>query len=165
MSGRGLHIALTDAERARFLAAPDDARCEALFDAEEAAFAQGRAAETDKAWFGLHLALTGKMPLRDSDRSVYPLDRVVMGGADVYGGGDYIMRMITPTEVADVAPALAVITDDKLRDFYDARCNIDDYADYGDDDFEYMLSWFGPLKDFFARESGTGRHVIFSTDI
>lgn len=162
---RGLHIALTEDELATLRAAgDDDARRAALFAIEDAAFPGGRAQESDKAWFAIHLALTGKMPLRDADRSTYPLDRVIMGGEKIFGADDFIMRLIAPAEVADAAPALAAIDDGRLRDLYDARCNIDDYLDYGDEDFEYTLSWFEGVKEFFAREAGTGRHVLFSVD-
>ncbi len=82
MSLRGLYIALTDEEKAKLLAgADDDERLEIVQNIEDE-WDEARFQETDKAWYPIHMALTGRRPVRDPDRMVetYPLDHVVMGG-------------------------------------------------------------------------------------
>lgn len=178
MAGRGMFFAITEAQRDRLLGEPDDdARRRCLADIE-AGSAPEFAAETDKAWEAMHRCLA-RLPSNEplfaeappgsrrygarGDVGDLPLRICVLGGRKIMDDeGRYIIRLIEPEDVSSVAAALPAITEDAMRDRYDATCEA--LAEYGDDDFDYMWQWFEDVRAFYGRVAPTGRSVIFTAD-
>ena len=76
---------------------------------------------------------------------------------------NYFIRLIEPSEVIDLVPALKAIDEDNLRARYFKHCN-GAWPEYGEEDFEYTWEYFEMLRDFFERMAGNGRAVIFTAD-
>lgn len=160
MTARGAHFAIDDALARRLLDAGDDDELVAIVDeiedAWEAAF------ETDKAWDALHRCLSnGTLNVTEGEP---PLNRVFFGGRVLTQESDYFVVLITPSEVQEVADALAKVPEDWLRRrYFDTP-----FPDYEDeksaDDCEYMLSSFRGLPEFFRQAAVQRRYVIFTVD-
>ena len=92
----------------------------------------------------------------------YPLNAMILGGRQVHAGDDYIVSLLTPKQVRDVAAAAYPLTRETLAAGY-ARIDVEDYGPhYGDEDFTYTWSNFGDLKIFFHRSADDEQHVIFT---
>lgn len=171
MSRLGVFIALTDAERDKLIAAAsEDDRVEVLCDIDEAC-EESRRQETDKAWYPIHLALSGRRPVDDPDHdpTTYPLDHVIMGGRSLFGKGDpetdeWIIRLNEPKIVADIVRAFETMTMAQMRELYDKAAAIEPDVQCGDEDFEYAMAYLDEVKKFFAREAQTGRWIVFMAD-
>jgi len=163
MACRGVHFALTDEQADRLLEAAeagDDALMEVVEEIEEA-WEREWLAETDKAWDGIHRCLTdGKLEWGDT-----PLHKCILGRFNLHAGDDYLINLLDPNEVAEVAAAVAAIDRDALRRGYDA---IDPESYYylvrSDSDFEYTWTNFVGLRDFFRKAADAGRAVMFTAD-
>ena len=118
--------------------------------------------DTDKAWDAIHRCLTdGYLGL---DNGSYPLKAAVLGGRHLHNGEDYIVSLLTPDLVRDVARALAEVSRETLRAGYLA-IDPDDYGpEFGDEDFDYTWENFTDLVAFFHRSALAGSHVIFTVD-
>ncbi|MFO0950660.1 MAG: YfbM family protein [Isosphaeraceae bacterium] len=117
--------------------------------------------ETDKAWDAIHRCLTdGTL----SGEGPAPLHLAVLGGRSLYVEEDYVVRYLTPAEVAEVARALAGLD----RDWFLGRYQSLDPDDYdgpmGEDDFEYTWENFAGLRDFLRAAAEKGLAVIFTVD-
>ena len=171
MSRLGLFMALTDAEREKLLAAgSDDERLDIVQGIEEE-WDESRILETDKAWYPIHLALSGRRPVDDPDHdpATYPLDHVIMGGRSLHGKGDpdtdeWIIRLNEPRIVADIVRAFDTMTVAQMRALYDKAAAIEPDVQCGDEDFEYAMAHLDEVKKFFAREAQTGRWIVFMAD-
>ncbi len=72
--------------------------------------------ETDKAWDGIHRALTdGELSWANGS---YPLNHVILGGELLYPRSDHILTMKTKEQVREIAAALKEVTKDKLMAGY-----------------------------------------------
>jgi hypothetical protein len=156
----GVHFAI-DAEAAdRLLTAADDDQVAALIEEiEEETIGVGHC-DTDKAWDAIHRSLTDGY--LGYGNGTFPLNAVILGGAQVYEGDDYIVSLLAPEQVREVAGAAAEVDQATLRAGYD-RIDVEDYGpEFGDEDFAYTWSNYTDLVTFFHRAAETGQHVIFT---
>ncbi len=88
----------------------------------------------------------------------------VVGGRQLYKRDDYIIALVTPEEVSEVATSLAEVDEVWLR----ARYGAIDADDYGypksPEDCDYTWDYFKSLAPFFKRAGDAGRYVIFTVD-
>lgn len=165
MAWRGVHFAVDEAMAARLLAADNDAALKDIVIEEiEEAWDRDWLYQTDKAWEGIHRALTdGKL---EYDNGSYPLNACILGGEQLHDDEDYIVAFVRPEQVAEVAEALKAIDRAALARGY-AQIGADDYygPEPGDDDFDYVWEWFEGLPNFFAKAAAAGRAVIFTVDV
>ena len=166
MASRGVHFALAPEDVESLRALEDEGeRLDHLQEViEEGYFADQKdfVAETDKAWDAIHRALSdGELTWDGGD---YPLNHAVLAGELLYTDDDYIMSLKTPSQVSDIAGALARITEPEFRRRYFAI----DADSYGfpltDEDFGYTWGWFETLREFYARAATARRHVLFTAD-
>ena len=116
MGSRGVHFAIDDKMADRLLTAEDDDDLAALIEEIEEGNAHVGHCGTDKAWDAIHRSLTdGHLAY---DNGVYPLNAAILGGRQLYEADDYIVSLLTPTQVHDVAEAVAAITENQLRTGY-----------------------------------------------
>jgi hypothetical protein len=162
MACRGVHFAIT-AEQAQALMAAggDDAIRELVEDIEEA-WDEDNLAESDKAWDAMHRCLTGGE--LEFGNGAYPLSHCVLGPRQLLEGEDYIVSLILPNEVRDVAKALEGISRDWFRQQY-STCVPRGYApEYGPEDEEYTWSSFEAVRSLFEKAAQRGRPIIFTVD-
>lgn len=162
MACRGVHFAITASEADRLLKAEEESRIDIVQSEIEERGEEDWLYQTDKAWDAIHRCLCdGTL---DPDGGSYPLKLAVLNGAQLYSEDDYILSLVTPTEVRDVADALAAIDQQWLRTQYDGI----DPEDYGvektETDWEYTWDYFEGLVPFFQRAAKAERYVLFSVD-
>ncbi len=163
MPCRGVFFAITPEQAAEFQkSAGDDDHLMELVEAIEKDWDEAHLAECDKAWDAMHRALTdGELQYGNG---AYPLNHCVLSPRQLYRGDDYIVSLVTPEEVRDVAPALQELT----KEWFDGRYRTvvpADYArEYGDDDREYTWSWFEAVRDLYSAAAREGRAVVFTVD-
>lgn len=160
----GVHYGLTDAEVAKLRSYEyDSERLDYLYEDLEENFWSDHpefVAETDKAWDGIHRALTdGHL---DYGQGVYPLSHVIMGGERLYFSDDHIMVLKSRKEVQDAADALRAVTKDTFRAGY-FRIDTEECGyRIDEEDFDYTWHWFEKLREFWVRAADGGRFVLFS---
>ena len=165
MACRAVLFALTENEATQLLEAQGDQALEEVVEEIEERWDEKWLCELDKAWDGIHRALTdGELGWDNGD---YPLNHVIMGGQQLYEGDDYIFTFVQTTQVADVAKALQSLTDAEFRERY-VKINRENYGaapeQISDEDFEYVAGWFEGLKQFYAKAAAAGRAVVFTVD-
>ena len=159
----GVHFAVGD-EVARRLAGVDgDDELEALVEEIEEDSLDVEHFDTDKAWDAIHRSLTdGQL---EYDNGEYPLNAVILGGDQLHKGDDYVVGLLPPAQVREVADALADVDRDRLRAGYD-QIDAGDYDnDVGDEDFDYTWAGFDGLPAFFRRAADAGLTVIFTVAV
>jgi hypothetical protein len=163
MACRGVHFALTeDQVRSLLDAVDDEERMEVIEAIEEEGWEEADGQETDKAWDAIHRCLAdGTL---EPDGGAYPLNRAVLGGKQLHEGEDYVIALVMPDEVREVASALAELDRNWLRERYETLASIDYDRSVSEDDFEYTWQWFEPLKGFYQRAASAGRAVVFTVD-
>jgi hypothetical protein len=180
MGCRGIYFAITDEQRSKLLSlTSDEERLDYYKEAIEIDTEHRFLQETDKAWDAIHRCLGDFPPntpgfypqdwpnwsfARPEDHGTYPLKLCVLGGRRlIEDGGDYIIRLIEPNEVEDVAEALEPIDFDWLAKKYWKHCE-GAWPEYGEDDLGYTWGYFEEVRYFFRRMAGNGRAVIFAVD-
>ena len=120
--------------------------------------------DVDKAWDAIHRCLTGDATRGHMDPSAgsYPLNRCVLGGRWLYDGDDYIVTLIDPEAVRDVAAAVEKIDEASMERAYRKYCKR--LFEYGEDDCGYTVGWFEELKFFLKRAAQANRAVVFYAD-
>ena len=154
----GVHFSIDASEAERLLAAGDDEELLAIVEEIEEEWAD--AFETDKAWDALHRCLSNGT--LNVDEGTPPLNRVFFGGRMLNQEDDYFVLLVTPAEVREIADALAGLDEAWLRGRYFELPFPDYQGEKSDEDWEYTLSNFDGLPEFFARAADAGRHVIFT---
>lgn len=156
----GVHFAIDSETAGRLLAATDDEEVAGLVEEIEQVILGVEDCGTDKAWDAIHRSLTdGGL---EYGNGTFPLNAVILGGAQVYDGDDYIVSLLTPEQVRDVAVAIAEVGRDALGAGYE-RIDAEDYGpEFGDEDFEYTWENFRDLVPFFRRAAEEGKYVIFT---
>jgi len=81
--------------------------------------------QTDKGWAGIHRCLTDGRLAYDNGTDL--LRACVLGGEHLYKGDDFVVSLLTPEQVGDVATVLAPIDKASLHTGY----KLIDPADYG----------------------------------
>jgi hypothetical protein len=161
MACRGVHFALTPEDEARLVdeTHDDDELLEAVEEIEER-WDRKWLVETDKAWDAIHRCLTdGSLEYGST-----PLHKCILGSNNLYEGDDYIVSLLRPAEVKEVAEAIEGIDREEMRRKYDA-IDPDDYdGELSDDDFEYTWSNFSDLRAFFRKAAEHQRAVVFTVD-
>jgi len=165
MACRAVLFALTDDEAKRFLEAQGDEALEEVIEGIEERWEEEWLCELDKAWDGIHRALTdGELAW---DNGEYPLNHAILGGQQLHEGDDYIITFVQPAQVADVAKALQGLSDLEFRKRY-FKINRDNYGfapdQLSDEDFDYVAGWFEELKSFYAKAAAANRAVLFTVD-
>lgn len=116
--------------------------------------------DIDKAWHGIHFMLTGQQFDGDPLLSNVIFSGAVIGDDVGYGPARYL----TATEVAEVAEALQSLPPDEFAKRYDATALTanDIYPQIwsGDEDLEYILSWYGTLRDYYAGAASKGNAML-----
>lgn len=111
--------------------------------------------QTDKGWAGIHRCLTDGRLAYDNGTDL--LRACVLGGEHLYKGDDFVVSLLTPEQVGDVATVLAPIDKASLHTGY----KLIDPADYGaplsDHDFEFLWSCFVGLPEFFKKVASAAR--------
>jgi Domain of unknown function (DUF1877) len=91
--------------------------------------------ETAKAWDAIHRCLTDGTLEHSS--GTYPFRLAIMGGQQLHKGGAYVVSLVRPGEVADVAEALSKIDRGWLRNKYDTL-DVELYGvEKSDEDWKY----------------------------
>ena len=162
MGCRGVHFAIQPNEMQRLIDAADDSvRLEIIEEIEEA-WEDGFHFETDKAWDAIHRSLTdGNL---EWDNGVYPTKMAILGGESLCQTSDYIICLVKPECVADVAKSLEGVTKESLRAGYERIAPSDYQGEISNEDFEYTWESFVGLPAFFQAAHKAGRAVIFTTD-
>ncbi len=118
--------------------------------------------ELDKSWDAIHRCLTdGTLSITGGTP---PLNRVILGGRQLYNGDDYIICLVTPIEAKEVALALAKVDEAWLRGRYDAIDEEGYWLAKSDGDFGYTWEYFSGLEGFFSKAADAGRFVLFTVD-
>ncbi|MEV7559577.1 YfbM family protein [Streptomyces sp. NPDC089795] len=162
MGGRGVHFAIDAVMVARLLEAEEDEDTALIVEEIEESWDRPFLFETDKAWDALHRCLSdGTLELSGGS---YPLSHVVLGGAQVYEGEEYVVALVRVEQVPEVAAAMARIDKEWLRQRYDTM----EFPGYqgvrGDEDFAYTWANFRGLDGFFEAAARAGHAVIFTVD-
>lgn len=163
MACRGVHFALTEKQYEQIQKCnSDDELIELIQEDIEEDWDDDWLRETDKAWDAIHRCLTdGRL---DWNNGTFPLNAVILGGKQLHGGDDYIVSLVTPNQVAEIAQALKSIDKSTLKLGYEKIDQNDYDADVGEEDFEYTWSWFKDLIPFYEKAANDGRAILFSVD-
>ncbi|MEM6926371.1 MAG: DUF1877 family protein [Myxococcota bacterium] len=159
---RGVLFALDDAQSARLAAAAGDAAVRDCIAAIEERWERAWLFQTDKAWDAIHRALTDGRLLYEN--GAFPLSHCILGGFQLHAEDDWVVSVTAEEHVADVARALADVTEEVLREGY-ARIDADDYPDKSDADFAYTWASFRGLPEFYGKAAEAGRPVVFTVDL
>lgn len=166
MSCLGVHLALTEQQVHALKSRQNDSDRLDFLQTELEPYFFDRLpewkAESDKAWDAIHRALTdGRLTYRNG---TYPLNHVILGGEQLYAADDYIMSLKSPTQVTDVAGALAVVTEDSFQQRYYAIREADYGASLTEEDFRYSWSWLCGIRNFWQRAAESGFYILFTAD-
>lgn len=169
MGCRGVYFALDAGQVQRLLAAGTDEERMAVLEEFEMLDVWEEPGDfgTDKAWDAIHRCLTdGTLMACDEEGKAedYPLSHAVLGGRFLLEGDGYIIALVAPQQVKDVAEALARVDQAWLRGRYDAL----DFPDYqgvkSEEDFDYTWANFAGLPEFYAGAAARDKAVIFTVD-
>ena len=155
-----MHFAITNKDRRKLLKLADDdeAISEYVHEVIEERDDDHNVG-TDKAWDAIHRSLTdGRLVF---DNGSVPLKLAVLGGKQLTSGEDELVVFVDADQVGAVAAALAEVTKETLRTGYE-RIDPADYAEFGEDDFDYTWGSFVDLRDFWRHAAASKRHVIFT---
>ncbi|MEO0604209.1 MAG: DUF1877 family protein [Myxococcota bacterium] len=159
---RGVLFALDDDPAARLAAADGDAAVrDCIADIEEQ-WDTAWLFQTDKAWDAIHRSLTDGRLLYEN--GTFPLNHCILGGIQLHAEDHWVVAVTPEEHTADVANALAAVTEDVLRAGY-ARIDVGDYPDKSDADFAYTWASFRGLPEFYAKAAEAGRAVVFTVDL
>lgn len=162
MAARGVFFAIP-ARQAKALeeAEDDEARME-IVEAIEEAWDKDNLAECDKAWDAMHRLLTdGALEYGNGPE---PLCHCVLGPNSLYEDDDYIICLVAPDKVKQVADALRAITKDAFDERYRTLVPKDYAPEYGDEDREYTWGWFESVRELYQKAAARGRYVVFTVD-
>jgi Domain of unknown function (DUF1877) len=164
MSQRGVYFALLPADVQKLRDAKNDQQLLAVIqDDIEERWDEEWLFQTDKGWAAIHRCLTdGRLAY---DNGEYPLRACVLGGEQLYEADDFVVSLLTPEQVGDLASALASIDKRWLRSRYDKLDPADYETPLHDDDFEYVWNCFVGLPEFFKRVTSAGRAMVFTVDV
>ncbi len=163
MAGRGVLFAIGDGDVAALLGADGHAEVVKYVKGTiQERWEKDFVAETDKAWYAIHMCVAGSAAL---DESEAPESRAIFGSATLTTEDDRTVAFTPADEVAATAAALAAIDRDALRAQYDL---IDPetyaWADLSDDDFKYTWVYFEAARNLWQKAADAGRAVIFTVD-
>ena len=118
--------------------------------------------QMDKAWDAIHRILSdGTL---NPDGGARPRNLAILGGQQLYRGDDYVISLIAPKQVRDLAVSLVDLDEAWLRERYDAIAADGYGVPKSDEDFGYTWEYFKDLAPFVKRAGQAGRCVIFTVD-
>ena len=164
MACRGVLFAITEnqAQQLRAACGDDAAVLRIIQDEIEQAWDEAHLCETDKAWDAIHRCLTDGT-LKNGQG---PLGWCILGGEQLHQNANYIVSLLTPERVQQVAEALRPLSREWMRTRYFQI----EPADYGvpgmlnDQDFEYTWDWFEGVREYYSKTAADRRWSIFSVD-
>lgn len=160
MACRGVHFALTPDEAEKVASAQDDEGLMSMIEEIEDRWDREWLVETDKAWDAIHRCLTdGTLAY-----GATPLHKCVLGEANRHEGDGYIVNLLKPDEVKDVAAAIKDIDEAAMRRSYFAIDPGEYDTDPSEDDFGYTWENFVDLRVFFEKAARHDRAVVFTVD-
>lgn len=162
MACRGVHFAITPDEAQAFIDAADDPALMAIVERIETAWETAYLAESDKAWDAMHRALTDG-GLEDGNGE-YPLNHCVLGPRQLHEGDEYIISVVLPDEVRDVAQALEPLNAEWMRQRYDTVVPRSYAPEYGPEDRDYTAEHFETVRELYLAAARDGRAVVFTVD-
>lgn len=118
--------------------------------------------EIDKAWHGLHYLLTGTAWEGNA-----PWTYLVLAGHPVgedLGYGPALF--LTPELVSEAADAIAGLDETTLRQRYNPEemmrleINPEVWVEEGEEGLQYLLHFYGPLKEFFQTAASNGHSIV-----
>jgi Domain of unknown function (DUF1877) len=155
----GVHFAIDAHTAERLLAAA----VAALVEAIEEEMVGVEHYDTDKAWDAIHRSLTDGY--LGYDNGTYPLSAVILGGRQLYEGDDYIVALLVPEQVREVAVAATGVDREAFKAGYD-RIDVADYGpEFCAEDLAYTWSSFAELVAFLQRAAAADAHVIFTVGL
>lgn len=160
MSGRGVLFAIDDEELASLGDADNDDDVRSLVDAIETRWEQ--ACELDKAWEGIHRALTGGRMDRVAKAPMVP--GAILGGTVLVEREDTLIIVKPADEVQQISASLSSWDRGRFRSGY-FRIDAAEYGDLEEEDFEYCYAWFERMRAFFAEAAQEERAIVFSADL
>jgi Domain of unknown function (DUF1877) len=159
---RGVFFAITEEQQAQLLAVEDDESLMAMIETIEEAWDADHLAECDKSWDAMHRALTdGRL---DNGNGEYPFSHCVLGPRQLHQGDDYIVSLVEPGEVRDVALALEGVTEEWFLDRYRTVVPKDYALEYGDTDMRYTWDWFEGVRELYRKAAAEQMAVLFTVD-
>ena len=162
MGCRGVFFAITADQSAAFEAAADDDALMELVEEVEELWDGDHVAECDKSWDAMHRLLTdGRLEYGNGPE---PLCHCVLGPNQLYEGDDYIVSLVPPDKVKDVAAALSGVSKSWFDDRYRSIVPHDYAPEYGDEDREYTWEWFQGVRDLYKKAADQNRAVLFTVD-
>ena len=164
MACRGVLFALTDEEVARLRGAKSDDEVLGIVQDEiEQRWDQEHLEECDKAWEAIHRCLSDGTLVWG--RGKYPLNRCILGGEQLHKNTEsYVVSLVKPAEVQDIAKALLPINRDWLRERYFKIDQERYWVPLDEGDFEYTWDYFQGVRRFYVKAAADERHVIFTVD-
>lgn len=164
MACRGVLFAITPEEAQRLQAASgnDEAVLNIVQEEIEQAWDEAHLCETDKAWDAIHRCLGNGTLARGKG----PFSLCILGGEQLHKDPSYIISLLTPEQVKQVAKALLPLDKPWLRERY-FKINPADYALPGqlcEEDFEYTWAYFEDVREFYEKAAAANRWSIFTVD-
>lgn len=162
MACRGVFFALNDDDAQRLLAAAgDDRGHRTTVDEIEDKWDEEWLAETDKAWDALHRCLSDG---RLNFEALTHRAMCVLGGQQLYGGDNYIVSLLTPEQVKQVAAAIRDIDEAWIRNRCFSIPADDDELPISQADCLYTVSYFEGVQALDQKAAMSGRAMIFTVD-
>lgn len=156
----GVHFALTPEQHDAVLAAAGvDAALELAVEEIEETWDEEFVAQSDKAWWGVHLALTGGEEVNAGE---FPLNATIFGTRLLTEGDDMVMALTDADDVPAVARALDAVTRGELQARYERIDEELRWPEYGAEDFDYTWEGFVDIRALWEVAAALGRSVLFS---
>ena len=92
------------------------------------------------------------------------LSLVILGGKSLYEAPDYIMRLVEPSQVREIAEALPRVRREDVVKAYSSIHDEDYQVSKSAEDLDYTLEYFEGLLPFFKHAAESGLYVLFSAD-
>jgi hypothetical protein len=159
----GMHFAISYDQAMKLLQCKTDEDLVEMVEEEvEEVSTEENSFQTDKSWDAIHRCLSnGTLDVRQGTR---PLNLAILGGNILNKEPEYLVALLTPTEVKQVAEALSQVTEDWMKKkYFDQK--FPDYAgEKSEEDWEYTWGSFDGMPEFFASAAARKQHVIFTVD-
>jgi hypothetical protein len=162
VAARGVFFAITSEQAKALESADDDDALMELVEEIEEAWDEDNLAECDKAWDAMHRLLTdGALEYGNGPE---PLRHCVLGPHQLHEGDDYIVSLVSPEKVKEVARALGDLSESAFAERYRTVLPKDYAPEYGDEDREYTWENFQAMRDLYRQAAERGRFVLFTVD-
>ena len=93
-----------------------------------------------------------------------PLCYCVLGPDQLHQGDDYIVSLVSPEKVKEVAAALAGFTEAAFTERYRTIVPRDYAPEYGDEDRAYTWDNFQDVRELYRKAAERNRFVLFTVD-